>query len=83
MQNVIQAIRKRTNDLFLRKVTAFQGRTITPAHPDEPHMQKYGKFGQNPIPLLGDESKMRLLETQSHTSERPGYEARQNAKKRN
>ena len=46
-------------------------------------MQKYGKFGQNPIQLLDHESKMRLLKTQFHTSERHGYEARKNAKKRN
>ena len=43
-------------------------------------MQKYGKFGEIPVPQLDHESKMRLLKTHSHTSERPGYEARKNAK---
>ena len=43
-------------------------------------MQNYGKFGEIPVPL-DHESKMRLLKTHSHTSERPGYEARKNAKK--
>ena len=44
-------------------------------------MQKYGKFGENPVPLLDHESNMRLLTTYPYTSEQPGYEARKNAKK--
>ena len=27
----------------------FQGNTITLAHPDEPYMQKYGRFGEAPV----------------------------------
>ena len=38
--------------------------------------------GKSQFPYLDHESKMRLLKTHSHTSERPGYEARKNAKKR-
>ena len=44
-------------------------------------MQKYGKFGETPVPLPDHESKIRLLKTHPHTSERPGYEANKNAKK--
>ena len=40
-----------------------------------------GNAGKSRFPLLYHESKMRLLTTHSHTSERPGYEARKNAKK--
>ena len=47
-------------------------------------MQKYGKFGETPVPLLIEhESKMRVLKTHSHTSERLGYEARKNVKNSN
>ena len=43
-------------------------------------MQKHGKFGKIPVPLTRTlVSKMRLLKTRSHTSERLGYEARKNA----
>ena len=65
------------------QLPAFHGRTFPLAHHDEPRMQKYGKFGKNPVPLLDHESKMRLLKTHSHTSGRPDYEARKNAKKSN
>ena len=27
-----------------------QGNTITLAHPDEPYMQQYGRFGEAPVP---------------------------------
>ena len=37
--------------LILRYLPAFQGHTITLAHPDETHVQKYGKFGESPVPL--------------------------------
>ena len=40
-----------------------------------------GYSGKSQFPKLDDESKMRLLKTHSRTSERPGYEARKNAKK--
>ena len=40
-----------------------------------------GNSGKSRFPSLDNESKMRLLKTHSHTSERPGYEARRNAKK--
>ena len=38
---------------ILRKLPAFQGRTTKHyiAHPDEPRMHKYGKFGEIPVPL--------------------------------
>ena len=64
-------------------ITGLPRPTFTLAHPDEPYMQKYGKFGKNRAPLLDHESKMRLLKAHSHNSERPGYEARKNAKKSN
>ena len=35
----------------LRYLPAFEGRTRTLAHPDEPHMQKYGKLVEIPVPL--------------------------------
>ena len=54
---------------------------ITLANPNQPHMQKNGKFGKSRFHQLGNESKMRLLKTHSHNSERLGYEARENAKK--
>ena len=42
---------------------------LTLAHPDESHMQKYGRFGETPVLRdLDHESKMRLLKTHSHTS---------------
>ena len=44
-------------------------------------MRKYGKFEEDPVPLLDYESKLRLLKTHSHTSERPGYETRKNVEK--
>ena len=40
-----------------------------------------GKSGKSQFPSLDHESKMRLLKTHSHPSERPGYEARKNGKK--
>ena len=40
-----------------------------------------GNLGKSRFPQLDHESKMWLLKTHSHTSERPGYEARKNAKK--
>ena len=36
---------------ILEQLLAFQGRNITLAHPDAPHMHKYGKFGEIPDPL--------------------------------
>ena len=30
---------------------AFEGRIITLGHPDETHIQKYGKIGKIPVPL--------------------------------
>ena len=41
---------------------------LTLAHPDESHMQKYGRFGELFFYELDHESKMRLLKTHSHTS---------------
>ena len=38
-------------------------------------MQKYGKFMQTRFHEPKHESKMRLLKSHSHTSERQGYEA--------
>ena len=38
-------------------------------------MQKYGKFMETRFHELEHESKIRLLKTHSHTSERRGYEA--------
>ena len=35
-----------------------QGSTITLAHPDEPYIQKYGRFGEVPVPL----SRTRLVD---------------------
>ena len=43
--------------------------------PDEPYMEKYGKFVETRFHELEHESKMRLLKTHSHTSERRDYEA--------
>ena len=51
-----------------------QGNTITLAHPDEPHMQKYGKFVETRFHKLEHESKILLLKSHPHTSERRGYE---------
>ena len=45
-----------------------QGYTITLAHPDEPYMQKHGRFGEAPVPRSRHDSKMRLSKTYSHTS---------------
>ena len=45
-------------------------------------MQNYGKFMETPIPQLEHESKMRLLKTHSHTSERQGNEAVKYVKKK-
>ena len=39
-----------------------------------------GNSGKSRFPQLDHESKMRLLKTHSHASQRPGYEARKNAK---
>ena len=48
---------------------AFRGRTLTLAHPDDPNIQKYGRFsGRLWLYELDRESKMRLLKTYSHTS---------------
>ena len=63
-------------------ITHFSG-TITLAHPDEPHIyEKIWEILQKfRFHLIEHESKMRLLKTHSHTSERLGYEARKKAKK--
>ena len=37
------------NDLKFRYLQAFRGRILTLAHPDESHMQKYGRFGETPV----------------------------------
>ena len=59
-----------------RSFRVIQGDTITLAHSDEPYMHKYNKFGETPIPRTREhESKMRVLKTHSHTSERRDYEA--------
>ena len=50
--------------------------TITLAHPDEPHMQKFGRFGKNRFHGLEHDSKMRLFTTYSHTSTLRGYDER-------
>ena len=52
-----------------------QSSTITLAQSDEPYMQKYGTLWEPQFHALEHESKMRLLETHFHTSERQGYEA--------
>ena len=37
------------NDLEFGYLQAFRGRILTLAHPDESHMQKYGRFGETPV----------------------------------
>ena len=39
-----------------------QGNTITLTHPDEPHLQKYGRYGEAPVPR----SRTRLEEVALH-----------------
>ena len=58
----------------IRQLRAFQGRILTLIHHDELYLQKYGRFGETPV-LLSHGSRVRLLDTHSHTSKRPGYEA--------
>ena len=67
---------------FFGELPAFQGCTMTLAHPDQTHMQKYGKSGKHRFHSLEHESKTRPPKTHSHTSERLVYEARRYAKKR-
>ena len=71
-QNAIQTIRKRTKYLFLRELPALQVHIITLAHPDEPHMQKYGNFGEIPVPLTRTWVEDAALQTHSHTSDGAG-----------
>ena len=37
------------NDLKFGYLQAFRGRILTLAHPDESHMQRYGRFGETPV----------------------------------
>ena len=37
------------NDLKVGYLQAFRGRILTLAHPDESHMQNYGRFGETPV----------------------------------
>ena len=39
----------RPNHLNNDNLQAFRDRTLTLAHPDEPHMKKYGRFGETPV----------------------------------
>ena len=57
-----------------RAFSPIQSCTITLAHSDEPRMRNSGEFMETPSPLqyLERESKMRILQTHSHTSERQG-----------
>ena len=83
IRNAIQTIRKRTNYLFWGNYRTFQDRTITLAHPDEPHKQKYGKFGENSVSLTRTCVENAAPKTHSHSSDRLSCEARKNAKKGN
>ena len=82
-----QVIQIRSQDLHpdgCRPFKFIQGNNITLAHCDEPYMQKYGKIMDTRFHelLIDHESKTRLLKTQSHTSERRGYEADEADKER-
>ena len=58
-----------------RPVKVIQGNTIMLAHSDDPYMQKCGKYVETRFHEVEHDSKMRLLKTHSHTSERRDYEA--------
>ena len=59
-----------------RPFKIIQDNTITLAHSDEPSI-KYGKFVETRFYEPEHKSKMWLLKTHSHTSERRGYGADQ------
>ena len=60
---------------WLAVIKVIQGNAITPAHSDEPYMQKYRKFMETRFHELEHEFKRRLLKTHSHTAERRVYES--------
>ena len=55
-----------------RPFKVIQGDTMPLAYSDEWYMQMRGKFMETRFHELEHESKMRLLKTHSHTSERRG-----------
>ena len=58
-----------------RAFNFIQSSIITLAHSDEPYRQNYGNSWKPPFHEREHESKIRLLKTPSHTSERQGSEA--------
>ena len=74
---VIQIRSQCLHPVGYRRFKVIQGHTITLAHSDEPYIHIYGNFMETRFHelFIEHESKLRLLKTHSHNSERQGYEA--------